>query len=547
MLDSIQVYARRDLAADAIAGLITAALLVPQAIAYSQLAGLPPEIGLYASMLPPILYALVGSSGTLSVGPVAIASVLLANVLGAQWQPGSAEYVAGAALVSLFVGALLLLLGLVRAGVLMNYLSHPVLSGFTNAAALLILASQVPVLIGGNHWGDLSLQRLLNAPAPFALGTVAVGLLLLASWMNRRSTSQRWSLLLRMTPAGVAIGGALLVSLLDWQQVPVVGTLSGGLPRIALPSMDWQSMQAVASGSLVVAVVSAVESLAIAKVLAARRRQSIVTNREFVALGLANLGSAVSGASPVCGGFSRSAVNFEAGARTQMAGVITAATIAISGVFFTAAFENLPNAILAAIVITSVATLLEARTLKLCWRYPKPDAAAWAGTFVGVLVLGIESGVAVGVVISIGLYLWRTVEPHVAIVGRVVGTEHFRNVLRHKVQTYPGLLLIRVDESLYFANAETLAQRIQAEVARDADCRAIILVFSAVNYVDTSALETLESLVDRLRDMHVTLHLAEVKGPVMDRLSRVDFVERLKPGNIYLSTDRAVRELQSNG
>ena len=555
-------YSRADLTGDLIAGVVTATLLIPQAMAYSQLAGLPPEIGLYASMAPPVLYALVGSSRTMAVGPVAVASLMLAAALGARWTPGSPEYLTGAVVVAGLVGVFLLVMGLARLGVVANFLSHPVLSGFTNAAALVILVSQLPPLLGISvPRGSIDqvvaalaggLDRMHGATA--LLGLLAAALLLGVSRLGSRGlqalgvAAARADVAVRAFPLALVAGATAAVAAgLAGQGVAVVGEIPRGLPSVALPPLDPDLWQDLAGPAAAIALVSFVESLSIARVLGARRRQKVVADRELLGLGLANTGAALTGASPVCGGFSRSVVNFEAGARTQLAGVVTAVMIGLTALLLTPLFHDLPVAVLAAIVVVSVTTLFDLHTLRLCWRYNRADALALTATFAAVLAEGVEAGILVGVVLSAMLFLWRTSRPHTAVVGRVGDTEHFRNVARHAVTTYPGLLAMRIDESLYYANAQALEDLLLSAVADCERVRHVVLICSAVNFIDTSALETLENLVDELRDGGVTLHLAEVKGPVMDGLEKVSLLERMRPGRVFLSTHEAVQALAEPG
>ena len=553
-------YRRADLASDLIAGVITATLLIPQAMAYSQLAGLPPQIGLYASMLPPVLYAVFGSSRTLAVGPVAVSSLMLAAALGSLWPAGSADYLAGAFVIALLVGITLTVMGIARLGVLANFLSHPVLSGFTNAAALVIIVSQIKHLLGlalphGDTFatiGHLAARLGQINPITASIGTAGILLLVAVArrgpaWLERLGVrASLASVAVRLAPltlVALATLAVWLMNLGDAAAVSIVGKFPSGLPEIAAPSFDMATWASLFTASLAIALVSFVESLSIAKVLAARRRQKVDANRELIGLGAANLGASFTGASPVCGGFSRSVVNFEAGAKTQLAGVVTAVTIALAAVLFTPLLFHLPVAALAAIVVVSVAGLFDVHTLRLCWRYNKADASALIGTFAVVLGVGMEAGIAVGVVLSLLLFLWRTGQPHAAVVGRVGESEHFRNVLRHRVTTYPGILALRVDESLYFANSLSLEELLLNTVAEQPDLEHLVLICNAVNYIDTSALETLENVVVELRNANVTVHLAEVKGPVTDRLKRTEFLEKLSPGRVFLSTHEAIEHL----
>lgn len=282
------------------------------------------------------------------------------------------------------------------------------------------------------------------------------------------------------------------------------------------------------------------ESVSVAKALAARNREKIYPNQELVALGVANLGAGVTGAYPVAGGFGRSVVNFAAGARTPLASLITAGLVALAVLFLSPLFHSIPNTALAAIIIVAVSNLIDIPTIRETWRYNKADAASLAATFVAVLVIGIEKGIMIGVAVSLVLYLWRTSRPHMAVVGRVGTTEHFRNVLRHKVATRPHVVAVRVDESLYFANAGYLADKIQEIAFEKTEVKHVVLVCSAVNFIDASALTSLEDLIVELRAAGITLHLAEVKGPVMDRLKRSDLLEKLGEGRVFLSTHEAM-------
>lgn len=564
MLNLPERYDRDDLVSDLIAGSITATLLIPQAMAYSQLAGLPPEIGLYASMLPPVMYALVGSSRTLAVGPVAVASLMLAASLGKFWPVGSAEYVAGACIVAAMVGLILTFMGIARLGVVANFLSHPVLSGFTNAAALVIVLSQLKHLLGIQlAHGNVreTLQGLFDVwpdtnGVTLSIGVVAVLVLIAAGRFGEnalralRVPDPGRGMLIRLVPLLLVVGGTLVAATFEFSQaraVAVTGVVPAGLPEFKVPELSFERWARLFGASLAIALVGFVESLSIAKVLAARRRENIDPDRELIGLGMANLGGALTGASPVCGGFSRSAVNFEAGARSQVAALVCATFIALTALFFTPLLFHLPTSVLAAIVIVSVVGLIDLHTLRLCWQYDRADAMAWVATFVTVLGVGMEAGIAVGVGLSTLLHLWRTSRPHIAIVGRLGNSEHFRNIERYEVTTYPGILAIRIDESLYFANAHSLEARLLNAVAEQPDVGHLVLICNAVNGVDTSALETLEKIVAEMREAGVTVHLAEVKGPVMDRLGRSEFLEQLAPGRVFVSAHDAINELTLHG
>jgi SulP family sulfate permease len=553
----LPAYRKADLGGDLTAGAITAIMLVPQAMAYALLAGLPPEVGLYASIAPPFLYAIFGSSRTMAVGPVAVASLMVASGLSSLATPGSPEYVSLALILAAMVGTILVVLGLLRAGVLANFLSHSVLAGFTSAAAILIALSQVKHLIGVSApRGTIhkTVTALIDAlpdanPVTAAVAAASIVLLLLmrkplARLLQRLGVPQAAARTLTKTgPLLAVVLATAVAAAFGFEReahVAVVGTIPQGLPRLAIPAFDAERLEALAGYALLIAAVGFVESVSIARVLASRRRQKVDANQELVGLGVANLGAAFTGGQPVAGGFARSAVNFEAGAQTQFAAVVTVALIALAVMFFTPALHDLPQAVLAAIIVVSIVGLIDLHAFRAAWRYDKADFAAMMITFLGVLVVGVEHGIVLGVLASLALYLWRTSRPHIAVVGRVGTTEHFRNVLRHKVHTLPHVHAVRVDESLYFANTGPLEDHILAAVADDKRIRHVLLICSAVNMIDASALEALTALIDRLRDAGVTLHLAEVKGPVMDRLERSDLLERLKPGRVFLSTHEAM-------
>ena len=556
-------YNRQMLASDGMAGLIVAIMLVPQGMAYALLAGLPPEVGLYASIVPLIFYGLLGSSRALAVGPVAIVSLMVATTLGTLAEAGSVGYVAGAVLLAFLSGAILLGMGLARLGFLVNFLSHPVISGFSSAAALVIGFSQLKHLLGfdipRSHlitetiWHAILHISQIN-PATFVIALVSLVILLV--WKNRLGGWMRDAGVNAAVTDAVAKSGPLVAVLVTtlavWvfglnqsAGVSIVADIPAGLPPLALPDFDLALMQQLLPAALLISLVGFLESVSVAKSLASKRRQKIDANQELVALGAANIGASFTGGYPVTGGFSRSLVNFTAGAVTPFASIITAVLVGITVLVLTPLLYFLPKATLAAIIVVAVANLIDFKILRDTWAYNKTDALSLIVTFVAVLTIGIEMGIVIGAGLSIALYLYRTSRPHIAVVGRVGQTEHFRNVLRHKVHTDDDILIVRVDESLYFANTAYLEDELLGRVADQRDIKHLVLIMSAVNFIDASALETLENLIERLRDAGVTLHMAEVKGPVMDKLQRVDFEDTLGAGHVYLSTHDAIADLKA--
>ncbi|MEQ8967127.1 MAG: sulfate permease [Azospirillaceae bacterium] len=549
-------YRRADLTGDVTAGLITAIILVPQAMAYALLAGLPPEVGLYASVAPLVLYALIGTSRTLAVGPVAIASIMTASAIGTLGLATVAETMTAALALAAMVGGILILLGLARAGFLVNFLSHPVLAGFTSAAAVTIAIGQVKTLAGievpRSHTLVDGVPALVAALPGFdgpslILGLGTIALLLLASGPLVRGLTRAGvpagaaAAIGRAGPLATVVLGILAVRAfdLDARGVTVVGEIPAGLPGLVALPTDPELYRALLPSAVLIALIGYMESVSVAKALASKRRQKIDANRELLALGAANMGSAVTGGYPVAGGFGRSLVNFSAGANTQAAALITAALMVLAVSFLAPAFHDLPRSVLAANIIVAVVKLIDLQTVVASTRASRSDTLAMAVTFLAVLGLGVEAGLLIGILGSMMLFLWRTSRPHTAVLGRVPGTEHFRNIKRHSVETDPRVLILRFDESPFFANAAWLEDRIMQAVADRPRVRHVVLVCSAMNFIDMSALETLEALSRNLREAGVTLHLAEVKGPVMDRLERTAFLRHMAPGRVFLSTHAA--------
>ena len=556
-----RAYSREDLAGDLLAGVITAILLVPQGMAFGLLAGLPAQAGLYASILPPIVYALLGTSRTLAVGPVSVAAIMVAQALAAL--PAGADHISSALLLALLSGLILFALGLAQLGVLANFLSHPVLSGFTSAAAVIIIFSQLPNLIGLSLPGHLPFAEVpaavvaglarLNLPT-LGLGLLSVALLLLSGAPLERALTRggispaRAGVIGKTAPLAVVAITTLFVDgfALDARHaVAVVGTLPAGLPALALEIPAWSTLAQLMPAATLIAIVGYVESVSIAKTLANRRRQAVDPNQELLALGAANLAAGVSGGMPVAGGFSRTMVNYNAGARTQAAAIVTALLVAALALFFTPLLAHVPKAALAAIIIVAVSRLIDVHTALAAWRYDRHDGAVLLATAAGVLLLGIEAGLTAGVVLSLLLYIWRASRPHLAVLGRLPGTEHFRNVKRyHDLETWPDLLLVRVDEHLSFANSTYLEQVLMEHVASAPALKHLVLACSGINGIDFSALEMLMKLAVSLKDAHVTLHLAEVKGPVMDKLRETGLLALIGPGRVFLSAHEAVQALR---
>jgi len=545
-----RTYTRDALSNDLIAAVIVTIMLVPQSLAYALLAGLPPEAGIYASILPIILYAVFGTSRALAVGPVAVVSLMTAAAIGQVAEQGTAGYAVAALTLAGLSGAILLVMGLFRLGFLANFLSHPVIAGFITASGILIAASQLKHVFGVPAHGHtlieiaVSLGEQIGAVnlATLVIGAAAAGFLFwvrkgLKPMLRRFGVGPRLAdIVAKAGPVAAVVVTTLAVWLfgLDAQDVAIVGEVPQSLPPLTLPSMAPDLVEALLVPALLISIIGFVESVSVAQTLAAKKRQRIDPDQELIGLGAANLGAAFTGGYPVTGGFARSVVNFDAGAETPAAGAYTAVGLAVAAVALTPLIYFLPKATLAATIIVAVLSLVDISILRRSWRYSKADFAAVLATILLTLGVGVEVGVTAGVVLSIALHLYKTSRPHVAEVGLVPHTQHFRNINRHTVLTDPGLLSLRVDESLFFANARFLEDLIQSRVAADSPVRNVVLMCSAINEIDLSALESLEAINARLGDAGVGLHLSEVKGPVMDRLQRCHFLDALN-GRVFLS------------
>ena len=549
-----RTYDRLTLTNDLVAAVIVTIMLIPQSLAYALLAGLPPEMGLYASMLPIVLYAIFGTSRALAVGPVAVVSLLTAAAVSKVAMPGTSEYIVAAITLAFLSGAILLVLGFLRLGFLANFLSHPVIAGFITASGIIIAASQMKNILGIDASGHNLLEiitSLFEHLDEVNWITVIIGVTTTAFlfWVRKGLLPLLIKLGLNVRTASIVakagpVAAIFVTTLAVWgfdlasRGVKIVGDVPTGLPPLSLPSFSMDLWSSLIVSAVVISIIGFVESVSVAQTLAAKKRQRIDPDQELIGLGAANIGAAFTGGFPVTGGFSRSVVNYDAGASTPAAGAYTAIGLGVASLFLTPLIFHLPKATLAATIIVAVLSLVDFSILKKTWKYSKSDFAAVAVTMAMTLTVGVELGVTTGVAISILIHLFKTSRPHMAIVGQVPGTEHYRNVLRHEVIVDQSVLTIRVDESLYFANTRALEDHVYDEVAKQSDLKHVILMCSAVNAIDMSALESLEAINERLDLGGVSFHLSEVKGPMMDGLNGSGFLDHLT-GRVFLSQHQA--------
>ena len=552
-------YSRGKLGADVAAGLIVTVLVIPQSLAYALLAGLPPQTGLYVSIFPVIAYALLGSSMVQAVGPVAITAIMTYSVLTPLAAPGSPQYVAFAATLSLISGVMVLACGVMRLGFLSQLLSRPVISGFISGSAILIVISQMKYLLGvtsdgGNGW-ELALDLLTKTPQVHG-PTAAIGLTALAALIFVKAgltglllrvgmDAGKAAFVGRLMPLAVVLFGTLAVVHWDLDTrsgVPVVGAIVEGLPAFTFFLPGYDAISPLIKPAFVLTLVGMVQNLSMAQALAIKRRERVDANAELVGLGAANVVAAFYGGMPVGGGVSRSAVNVAAGARTPLASIVSA--LAMIAVVAGAAqwFQRLPLAVLAASIIVAAYSMIDVGAFRRAWAYDRADGLALLGTAGGVLAFGLEVGIGMGVLLSTATLLLRASTPHIAVVGRIPGSEHFRNVARHNVETIPGALFVRIDERLFFGNLGAVELRLNQELEKVAGIRDLVLVMSAVNLMDATAVEVFCELNRDLAGRRIRLHLAEVKGPIQDRLMRTGLWSTLS-GEVFLSANDAFEKL----
>ena len=553
-----KTYNRASFTNDLTAAVIVTIMLIPQSLAYAMLAGLPPQMGLYASILPITLYAVFGTSRSLAVGPVDVVSLLTAASISCIAAPGSEDYIFAAIALAFLSGAFLVAMGVFRLGFMANFLSHPVITGFITASGLIIAASQLKAIFGIQAEGHNLLQlaeslwayrqdvnwitTLIGGLTTAFLFWVRKGLLPLLVMLGLAEPVAK--IMAKTGPVAAIIATTAVVWLLDLKSlgVNIVGAVPQGLPPLTLPKFSLDLWSSLLTSAILISVIGFVESISVAQTLAAKKRQRIDPDQELIGLGAANIGASLTSGFPVTGGFSRSVVNYDAGAETPAAGAYTAVGLIFASLFLTPLIFFLPKATLAATIIVAVLSLVDFKILGKAWRYSKADFTAVSATMAVTLAVGVETGVITGVLVSILIHLYKSSRPHIATVGQVPKSEHYRNVLRYDVLTQPHILTIRVDESLYFANARYLEDHLFARATHQPQLRHVVLMCSAINDIDMSALDSLEAVNTRLEDMGVSFHLSEVKGPVMDRLTGTEFLAQLT-GKIFLSQKQAMDHL----
>jgi len=542
---------------DLVAAIIVTILLVPQSLAYALLAGLPPQVGIYVSIFPLIAYALFGSSRIINVGPTAVISLMTAACIAIL--PEGTRLVSAAAL-ALITGGLLLIAGILKAGFIMNFVSRPVVSAYITGAALLIMFSQVKHILGvqasGNTVFELLKQLGENAINSNSAALWTGGGAIILLWSIRRYLafilvklhvkSRIAKLIARTMPIVVIIGFILLsegLGLAESHNLRVVGVIPSGLPPLSFPELSLPSFQALFMPAVIIAIVAFVDSTSTAQELASRGRGRIDANKELLGLGASNLVAGMTGGYPINGSMSRSAVNFSAGGRTPLVGIIVAIMMALTALFLTPVLRALPLSVLAALIIVACFSLMDFKSLWRTWVYSRADGTTAIATFLAVLFFGVQWGVLVGVILAMALHIKGTLQPYMPLVGRFPGTEHYRDAGRFNVETNEQVKTLRIDESLYYANARFLEDKVAQLVSNSPEMTDLVLMCTAVNRIDASALSSLEEINKRLKRTDIRLHFSDMQSRVKERLYRSDLITNLS-GEIFLSQHEAMEALE---
>ena len=542
----LKTYHPTHFKADVVAALIVLAMLVPQGMAYAMLAGLPPVMGIYASILPMIIYAFTGSSTTLSIGPVAIISMMVFSALQPLFAVGSTAYIEAACLLAIMVGIISLILGLFRFGFLIQLISHPVIKSFIIASALLIALGQFKFLLDiplqTNNIPEFIGSLVINfhhisfLSVGVSLAAISI-LVFLPKWVRSDFLNKTIPLLLVLSSIIVVYAFSL-----DQHGLKTVGIIPTGLPSFHFPTWNFDLVQKLLPSAFIIAMISFVESLAIAQATALQKRDDLNSNQELIALGLANIAAGINMGFAVSGSLSRTVVNSDAGAKTPMSGVMSSLLMIAVSLYFTSFFQNLPLTILAATIFVSIWKLVSFLPFFETWKYSKADGLAMWATFFGVTCIDISTGLVIGIILTFILLLWRISRPHIAVIGLVEGTQHFRNVSRYDVLTTETIASFRIDENLNFLNAHVLKGYIITELSHNPQIQHVVINCSSISNIDLSAVEMLEELNGELLQLGIQLHLSELKSPVMDRLNSSRLINMLS-GKIFLSHYQAIQTL----
>lgn len=527
------------------AGLTVGIVLVPQGMAYAMIAGLPPIHGLYAALFPVLAYAFLGTSRKIAVGPVAMDSLLVAVGLGALTITGVENYIKMVVVLALMVGAIQFLLGLLRMGFLVNFLSKPVISGFTSAAAIIIILSQLKHLLGisvaGSNKVNLVVLHLLEgiqATNGFDLSIGLLGIVLLLIFKKWNNNIPGILIIVVMGISGV------FFFQLETLGIQLVGNVPRGLPDIVIPTLNWADIQRLWPIALALALVGYLEAISIGKALEDKSgEETIKPNQELIALGASNMIGSFFQGYPVTASFSRSAINHDSGAKTNLAGMFSVLLVVLTLLFLTPLFQYLPNAILASIIMVSVFGLIDVTYTKTLWTNSKDEFVVLLITFFITLFIGITQGILIGVLCSLLLMVYRTSKPHFAEIGNIRNSDYYKNVNRFadEVEVRTDLLILRFDAQLYFGNSDYFKKELIKHIKiKGTSLRGVILNAEAINYIDATAADMLTKLIHEIHENGVQFYIAGATGPTRDIIFASGIIDELRQEFLFVKTKEAV-------
>jgi len=546
ILKWLPTYKKEWLKGDLGAGLTVGVMLIPQGMAYASIAGLPAVYGLYASIVPLLIYAIFGTSRQLAVGPVAMVSLLTATALGSIAGLSISEYINYALILALIVGVLQFLLGLFRLGFLVNFLSHPVISGFTSAAALIIGLSQLKHLLGidlprSHHINEILMNAFDNISninwIAFLIGILGIGIIIGIKKLGKSLPGQLFAVIF-----GIAVVSIFGLDI-GVNSVKIVKDIPSTLPSFSVPSISMETIQLLFPMGLTIALVSFMESIAVAKAIQTKHRNyKVEPNQELIGLGLANVVGSFFQSYPVTGGFSRTAVNDQAGAKTTLASIISALLIILTLLFLTPLFYNLPKAILASVIMVAVFGLIDYKEAIHLWKSDKTDFILLLVTFFSTLIFGIEKGIGIGVILSLVMVVFKTTKPHVAVLVKVPGTHFYRNIERfNTLVPSERMLIFRFDAQIYFANTNFFKETLEELVLAKKDkLEIIILDGESINSIDSSGIHMLHEVISFYKSMNIEIAFTGIKGPVRDALEKSGIMKKISYDQCFMSIQEAV-------
>ena len=549
ILSWLKTYSPSFLKGDIAAGITVGIMLIPQGMAYAMIAGLPPVYGLYAALFPQIVYAIMGTSRQLAVGPVAMDSLLVAAGLGALSLTTNAEYIALASFLALFMGTIQLLLGGLKLGFLVNFLSKPVISGFTSAAAIIIALSQLNHLLGidiprSNKLHELFFYLIELGPQTHLLSVLISGLGI--------------SFLLIAKKHFPKLPGALLLVFLttfiaaqnNWESlgVTLVKEVPEGLPSFVWPKASLSQVYELFPLALTLALIAFMEAISVAKAVEEKEKTNYLNpNQELIALGSANIVGGLFQAFPTTGGFSRTAVNHDAGAKTGIAALFSAAVVGLTLLFFTSFFYHLPTAVLGAIILVAVGKLIDLSYPKKLWKNNRSEFYVLLFTFSITLFVGIKEGILLGVFAALLYMVYQNTHPHIAVLGRIKNTHYFKNIDRfsNEVTTFPHVLILRFDGQLFFGNQRYFKQQLSHLIKQHPESvNHLVLAAAPINYIDASAMEMLSLLFEELKENGINLYWTGLSGPIRDQFHNLGVLSRFNNLFVYSSLEAALNAIE---